>query len=117
MSKRPAKRGPTVLMKAEEDRRSDYYAHKSHALDCPWVGGGKVENYVEVPVSQVPASTGRCRRCGRWPLGVRESPRCVDTRVGGLVTPRGASRRPAAVLTLAGDGCPDFATVCRSRCS
>lgn len=64
MSKRPAKRGPTVLMKAEEDRRSDYYAHKSHALDCPWVGGGKVGNYVEVPVSQVPASTGRCRRCG-----------------------------------------------------
>ncbi len=51
-----------VLMKADPAGRA--HAYKSHALDCRWVAGGKVGEYVEVPASSLHPGVGKCAHCG-----------------------------------------------------
>lgn len=51
-----------VLVKADQAGRG--LGYKTHALDWTWVGGGKVGEYVQVPLSKVPSNMGRCKFCG-----------------------------------------------------
>lgn len=51
-----------VLIKADPAGRG--LGYKTHASDCTWVGGGKVGEHVQVPLSNLPSEMGRCKFCG-----------------------------------------------------